>query len=105
MSKNIIRTSIVAAFAGVGLLLGTGLASADTAETLADGHYTLDVAAPVSLGLPATVGSVPAAVDGGKLFVNGVAVPATLDAVDSDGDGIADGAIVLVGGSTWGALR
>lgn len=105
MSKNIIRTAVVASIAGAGLALGAGLASADTAPVLADGHYTLDVSAPISLGLPSTVGSVPAVVDGGQLVVNGVTVPATLEALDEDSDGTADSAIVLVGGSTWGVLR
>lgn len=107
MSKNIIKTAVVASIAGAGLALGAGLASADTAvPALANGHYTLDVASPISIGMPATVGSVPAVVENGKLVVNGAVVPgATLDAVDTDGDGTADGAIVLVGGATWGALR
>ena len=107
MSKNIIRTAAVTALAGAGLALGAGLASADTVTpALADGSYTLDIASPISLGLPATVGSVPATVSGGQLIVSGVAVPgAHLEVADTDGDGIADGATVLIGGSTWGALR
>lgn len=106
MNRNIIRTATVATLAGAGLVLGAGLASADTAApALEDGHYVLDVAAPVSLGLPTTVGSVPATVEDGKLVVNGVTVPGALDAVDEDGDGTADGAIVIVNGSTWGQLR
>ena len=106
MSKNIICTAVVASIAGAGLVLGAGLASADTAApALADGSYTLDIASPISFGLPSTVGSVPAAVGHGKLIVNGAVVPATLAAVDTDGDGTADGATVLVGGSTWGVLR
>lgn len=106
MSKNIIKTAVVASIAGAGLLLGAGAASADTEPTLADGAYTLDIASPISIGLPATVGSIPASVDGGQLVVNGVTVPgASLDAVDTGGDGTADIASVIVGGSTWGVLR
>ncbi|MDJ0454085.1 hypothetical protein [Gordonia amicalis] len=105
MSHNIIRTAFIAPLAGSVLLLGAGAASADTAPVLADGPYTLDVATPISIGLPATIGSVPATVDGGQLTVGGVTIPATLDAFDEDGDGATDGAVVLVGGSTWGVLR
>lgn len=106
MNRNLIRTATATALVGSGLLLGAGAASADTAPVLADGHYTLDVASPISIGLPATIGSVPATVDGGQLKVGGVTVPSvTLDAFDEDSDGAADGAVVLVGGSTWGVLR
>ncbi|MCZ0914096.1 hypothetical protein O0V02_16990 [Gordonia amicalis] len=106
MSKNVIKTATVATLAGAALFLGAGLASADTAEpALDDGHYTLDIAAPISLGLPSTVGSVPAEVVAGQLVVSGYVVPATLDAFDEDEDGTADGAAVIVRGSTWGALR
>lgn len=107
MSKNIIRTVTVAITAAAGLAIGAGYAAAAPSDPpVPDGGYTLDVYAPVP-GMPALVaGSVPVTVSDGALRVDGVVVPGVeLYGVDGDDDGIAEGAVVEAGGSTWGQLR
>lgn len=107
--KNIIKTTIVAAGIAAAGLAGAGVASADTTAPLAplaDGDYTLSVYQPIAGALAAPVGSVPATVMDGRVYVGDVRVPVELHEFDDldDLDGVADGAIVLVGGSSWGQL-
>lgn len=104
--KNIVKTSIIAAGIAAAGLAGAGAASADTALTLPDGDYTLAIVQPVAGALAAPNGSVPATVVEDRLYVGPAAVPVTLQPYDDPDhpDGVADGAIVLVNGSTWGQL-
>ena len=108
MNTKAIRATIASTIAGAGLVLGAGLASADTIDTMpvADGNYTLSVYGPPPVPLGATVGSVPATVTDGHLVVAGVPVQgAALEAYDSDGDGHADRVAVLIGDSNVGHLQ
>lgn len=107
--KNAIKATIVTAGIAAAGLLGAGVASADTTPTLAplpDGDYTLSIYHPVAGALGGSIGSVQATVVDGRVYVGPVAVPVELHEFDDldDLDGVADGAIVLVNGASWGQL-
>lgn len=108
MNKNAIRNTVIASLAGAGLALGVGagVAAAAPAETttVPDGAYTLDVYSPL-VGIVPNAGqvSMPARVEGGKLVVNGVALPVQLTEYVHDKDG--DFAGVTLNGAGVGQIR
>ncbi len=107
MSKNIIKTAIVTALAGAGLALGAGLASADTAPSVApDGQYLL---IRVSVASPLPTGVDLATVRDGRVLVGGKALPGvTAERIDWDGNGRIDAAdplLAMKGDYSIGELR
>lgn len=107
--KKAIKTTVVAAGIAAAGLAGAGVASADTTAPLAplaDGDYTLSIVQPVAGALSGPLTRVPATVVEDRLYVGPAAVPVTLQPYDDldRPDGVADGAIVLFNGSTWGQL-
>ncbi|GEE00385.1 hypothetical protein nbrc107696_08310 [Gordonia spumicola] len=107
MSKNIIKTTIATALAGAGLLLGAGLASAETAPSVApDGQYLL---IHVSVASPLPTGVDVATVRDGAVIVGGRALPGvTAERIDWDGNGRIDAAdpiLAMKGDYSIGELR